>query len=200
MEGQKGATMKMILIVMALGVAAPPATQGGAFGLSMGQPITSVPGAKKYGSITYTTTDVPKPNPEFDSYMISATPQTGICKVTGLGKTHLNDSYGTDTRAAFDRLHAALEAKYGPGKDYNFLKSGSIWNEARDWFMSVQKKERTLASFWSVENGSALPETIDSLAIDVRAVSSGPYIAISYEFKNFEKCLAMKADTDNAGL
>jgi hypothetical protein len=165
----------------------------------MGQTVSSLRVIKKIDEMDYEI-QVPIPNPEFESYVARISPSSGVCRVSGLGKTHTNDRYGFETRSAFARLKASLGARYGSSKNYDFLNAGSIWNDPQDWHMALQKEERTLASFWSKEHESALPATISGIMLDTRAVSSGPYLALAYEFTNMTDCSARKQAQEEAGL
>jgi hypothetical protein len=174
--------------------------QNGAFGIKMGQLISSVPGAKLYKKFVYEVGRVPNGHPEFESYMIYTDKAGRICKVSGLGKTYQNDSYGTQAVSAFERLHDALGKKYGSAQDFDFLKAGSIWDEPRDYHMSIEKSERVRASYWSKDHGSVMPIDIGIIGLTIKSVSSGLYISIGYEFSNFEKCSADREEGDSSGL
>ena len=188
-----------VAVVLQSGTAVQSQESGGAFGVAMGQPVSSLKVVKKLQGNTYEV-EVPKPNSEFEEYIVMAAPNTGVCKISALGKTHLNDRYGSDVRSAFDHLHAALVVRYGTAKDFDFLRAGSIWNDPQDFHMGVLKKERTLTSFWDRDNGSTLPVQLTSIMLDTRAVSSGPYVALSYEFANFGKCKSVADSSNDAGL
>ena len=182
-------------------VASPSAGQDsrGAFGVRMGQPLSSLNVTKRFKDGDYEIV-VPTPNSEFDFYSVRVTPTTGVCKLTAFGKTHTGDSCGTDVRSAFGRLHDVLVSRYGTAKDYDFLKDGSIWNEPRDFHMGGLKGERTLSSFWLARNGSTLPSQFSPIGLDVQAVDGGPYVVLNYEFSNFAKCKTIRDTSDNAGL
>jgi hypothetical protein len=99
--------------------------------------------------------------------------------VSGLGKTHENDSYGTAAKAAFLGVKQALIARYGSSLDFDYLKSGALWDKPREWVWSIYKKERDLSSFWPRQVGASLPANIGSIMLEIRAVSSsGPYLAL----------------------
>ena len=152
-------------------------------------------------SAYYYKISVPQPNGEFELYTVLATPQTGICTVTGLGKTHQNDGSGFATIAAFRRLKAALNERYGNSKDFDFLISGALWTKQNEWGWSIYKKERNLTSYWDSEERSNLPANVQSIVLDTKA--TGPndtYITLRYEFANFGKCKAIVDRADSSGL
>ena len=175
-----------------------------AFGVQMGVPVS-----KYQARVAGDGTDpnafritVPEPNSEFEGYLAFATPQTGVCKVIGLGKTHANDAYGTETRSAFDRFRSALVARYGKSSDYDFLRSGALWKEPQEWVWSIYKKERTMTSFWIPSSGAVLPAELSAIRLDARSINpaSGAYLVLDYEFANFAQCKKLMDQRDNTGL
>lgn len=181
----------------------PTLASAQAFGVRMGASVSEYGGRRAPGSTNpfYFKIDVPQPNREFESYSAFATPQTGICKVSGLGITHANDRYGTASKSAFSGVKQALVSRYGRSRDFDFLKSGALWDEPHEWVWSIYKDERTLTSFWTREDGASLPPSIVSIMLDMRAVSSSsPYLSLTYEFANFRTCLAIIQRQDNEGL
>ncbi len=59
-------------------------------------------------------------------------------------------------------------AKYGKRTKYDYLRSGSIWDEPKDWMMSLRQEERTLALFWSIDNGSVLAEHVSGISLQAK--------------------------------
>ena len=137
-----------------------------ALGFIMGKTIAEV-SSKAMDSSDY------KPNSDyFSKYLVFRTPKTGaVYKVVALQYVYDADQYGNDHRRAFDDLTEKTVAKFGePENKYDFLQSGSIWNEPEDWLMSLRKKERHLTWTWE------LPQ----LSITVEAKPS--YVSLTYEF------------------
>ena len=170
-----------------------------AFGITKGQKASSLSVIKKIDALNYQIS-VPTPNPEFDMYIARVSPRSGVCRVSGIGKTHEDDRYGAATRAAFERLQGSLERKYGSFKNYDYLKAGSIWKDPQDFHMAILKKERSLTTFWDDEEGSNLPDGLDSIMLQANAVTSGPYVTVAYEFSNIGDCVAARQVQDDAGL
>jgi hypothetical protein len=173
-----------------------------AFGVVMGAPASRYGGKVVTASPYYFRISVPDPNDEFESYAVLATPETGICKVSAIGRTHSNDEYGTQVKAKFKDLESALAEKYGRPREFDFLKSGALWDGPREWVWSVYKHERTLASYWLTSTGASLPSPVEAIQLDTRSVdpSSGAYVALSYEFSNFDACKKIIARSDSSGL
>jgi hypothetical protein len=193
--------MRKVLIGLVL-LAAPAVAFAQSFGVTMGAPVTAYH-SKMSGSSPYAfQIQVPEPNSEFESYIAIATPSNGICKVTGIGRTHTNDDYGTEIRATFSRMRDALSDKYGANRQFDYIKSGALWDKPRDWVWSIYKKERTLVAYWLAENGSSLPATIEAIELVTRSVSptSGAYLSLTYELSNYDECKKILDGHDNSGL
>lgn len=190
------------LVAVALAMAGPTALKAQAFGVEMGVPVSKYGGKLVTPSPYYFQIAVPDPNPEFESYAALATPQTGICKVSALGRTHYSDSYGLETKGAFDKLVAALSAKYGKSQKFDYLQRGALWSKPNEWNWSIYKKERVVAAYWTLEIGSPLPPTIEGIKLDVRSVNptDGAYVALAYEFANFDACEKIIDAAENSGL
>lgn len=196
------AILKLKIALVAVALAMPTAANSQAFGVQMGMPVSSYGGRpSQSGQDQVYRITVPQPNSEFEFYTAWATPQTGICKVTGFGKDHTNDAYGSRTKATFAKLRSALRERYGRSLDYDFIKSGAVWDGAHEWNWSMYKKERFLSSFWDAEERSSLPANVNSILLDARAVkSSEAYVVVTYEFANINQCVAIINQRDASGL
>jgi hypothetical protein len=142
-------------------------------------------------NVLYAAT-VPSPNPEFESYHLIVSPTTGLCKIIGVGNTISSDAYGSTVQSHFQNISDALTAKYGtPTNEFDFLKSGSIWDSPREWMMSIRQNERTKASYWGgPEAKSRLPSPLSVIELSVSALdSSDGYLMLVYEFTTSDKCI-----------
>src|SRR5260370_22314149 len=84
----------------------------------------------------------PRPQPEFEAYLVFVSSGTGVAKVSGLSRDIDSNSFGSEMRSKFEEIQSALEGKYGKyTKTYDFLMSGSIWKEPGDWMTGLYKKE-----------------------------------------------------------
>lgn len=100
----------------------------------------------------------------------------------------------------FDNYFKVLSTKYGIAKRFDFLRSGSIWNERKDWMMALLKKERTLSAFW-IDDKITMPDNLSGINFEAYANSrESGMIAISYEFKNAESCIGWIKANKNAKL
>ena len=111
--------------------------------------------------------------------------------MTAASKSIQTSDFGTELEDKYNSLIEVISEKYGaPGTKFNVLKSGSIWNEPRDWMMGLLKKERLLSAYWSPPEIVKLPDSIRSIGVETLPLlkTSEGYITITYEFNNFEAC------------
>lgn len=172
----------------------PPETlseNDGPFGIEVGSPATDFKECQRQGDVLRCRT-VPKVHPAFERYDLRFSDETGVCQVGGIGKTIKNDAYGTALRQAADELARQIESKYGAGfKKYDFLASGSIWDDPDDWTMGLTQNERVYAYFWSAEDGYEPRDHVQQLAVTVNGLDrSDGWVQVVFEFDNFEACKA----------
>lgn len=184
----------ILLFVSATGASAQ------AFGIEKGTPIESLEVVREISEFKFSVT-VPKPHSEFESYTVFATPEAGVCKVTGIGKDHDNDRYGTTVKSAFADLCSALTGIYGASKNFDFIKNGALWDGPEEWVMALRQNERHLTTFWTEDEQSDLPEGLDGVSLSVSALSSDlAYILLGYEFDNMDECIRIRDNQDEGGL
>ncbi len=190
-------------LALTLAIASPALAE--VFGVQMGatpQSLGAKLADKDPGPVKmYDLPTVPKPHREFESYAALSSAKTGICKIVGYGRSYQGDIDGEHVREALDTLSATLEAKYGKPLRFDDLKEGSIWDKSEDYAMSLKQEERTLVAFWVPKHGATLPPDLRAIKLEGAAVSSSEtYLTISYEFANFETCLALMEAADGAAL
>lgn len=196
--------VRCLLIAVIVAVSAPVASAQ-AFGVKMGTSIAEFSAAEKIEDTgplkRYQVRTLPSPHSEFESYVLSATAAQGVCAVMGVGEDHTGDKFGVSVRGSYGELKSALTAKYGRGKEYDFVHSGALWDDSDEFAMSLKQGERSLAIFWSRENGSDMPEDLYAISLSAGATdSSTTYLKLTYEFANVERCRAEQTRRDNSGL
>lgn len=178
----------------------------GPLGLSKGITLEEL---KKQGAFApgnqqfvYTAKTIANGHPDFDSYTVVLTPEQGLCKIQAVSKDIETSSFGTELEGKYKSLVDAMSGKYGaPRKNYDFLRSGSIWKESQYWMMGLLKKERTLTAFWSKPENDNLPDSIHSIIVETLALSgSKGYIKLGYEFDNLDACMAVLQAKKNSSL
>jgi len=191
----------ILLAMLALLSTKVSATQ---FGL---EPGTSLADLKKIVNLKeekpyiYSASSLPNGNSSFDDYRLLITPQDGLCKIVAWTPEISSNSFGEAVEAKFDDLFEALTNKYGNSKKFDFLRSGSIWDEPEDWMMGLVKDDRTLVAYWDEEEHSTLPTELN--AIMLKAIGVDPntaLISLSYEFSNFRKCNGWIKSQQNSSL
>lgn len=192
-------------------VALPPTpvaarmTYDGPFGLKMGLTPTEVKAVipsleeRDQGPGTYRSDSVPMPHPDFESYLLLFSAQSGLCKIMAIGKDISSGDTGFEVRSAFDDLDKAVTGKYGKGKKYDF--TSERYDSPEFWMMYLLKKNRTLAKIWSEKDGSALTGDLESISLEAKAsdMSTG-YLVLRYEFQNMSDCIAESETEKNKGL
>lgn len=170
------------------------------FGIAMGTPVNQLTVVSTESPNTYKIR-VPIPNSEFESYTVIAPPGIGVCKIIAVGRDHTGDHDGMAIRATYSDLKTALASKYGPSKEFDFIKNGALWSGDTEFAMSLRQNERILSSFWTAGYGSALPGDLTGVMIEGHATSaSSTYVNIVYEYANFTQCSASANARDNSAL
>ena len=186
MAGMKRVFVSCLFVIAASGFAANASAQG--FGITPGTPIRQLRVLTER-SPTYFKVDPPSKHPDFSSYMVHATPQSGVCQVMGIGITLDNDSYGNKAHAHFAELSRQLAIKYGKSEEYDVQRPNSIWNERREWAIGIAKGERYLTRIWSKKSQSSLPPGTAGIMLETAALDSNrTYLTLTYEFENSGKC------------
>jgi hypothetical protein len=187
---------------VAVGIAgfyfATSAAIAGPFGLDFGAPITNTKIVRQVDATTYYISP-PEPNSEFESYAVVATPNDGICKIIGIGKTHIGAGE-TEIRAAFDSLTSALTLKYGtPSNSFDFLHVGAIWKNPGEFAMSLRQHERSLVSFWDL--GITNTNQIGSILLEADGTARDKtFLRLGYEGRNYKSCRAADKAKDQHAL
>jgi hypothetical protein len=98
-------------------------------------------------------------------------------------------------------MEKKLAAGHGKYKRMDFLMSGSIWDQPREWMQSFLQKERVLMTEWSSEHGSTLGSSVKSVALVAQAMDEhSGYIAIEYSFENSDASDAELAELEDGNL
>jgi hypothetical protein len=118
--------------------------------------------------------------------------EKGLLKVVASSNNIDTNDFGEALKDKFEQIQAGLSKAYGPGKSYDFLQAGSIWNEPQDWMMGLLKHERTLATYWEL---SARQDHVTTIALEAVALSREKgYISLGYEFEGFEQYMDKKKE------
>jgi hypothetical protein len=172
------------------GIVRPPATP---FGLRMGLSVAEL---RRLGATptqspgVYQMRTVPEPHRAFETYLVVASRVAGLCNIRAVGENITSNNFGEQLEGEFERLENALRSKYGAGRRFDMLRSGSLWDEPRDWMMGLLRKDRTLETYW-LPDSATLPEDLAGINLEAHALSSTEgYVSLAYELTNFSRCKA----------
>jgi hypothetical protein len=125
----------------------------------------------------------PCPHRDFESYVLTLSPKDGLLKINAIGKIIATHRNGREVEEAFNTIYDALIKKYGMGKKYDSLNSGSLLDKPEDWMMGLKKGERSLAAYWS----DHLPNRITAISLKAKVISMDQgYLTLGYEFEGFD--------------
>lgn len=134
----------------------------------------------------YRCDNAPKPHPDMEYYIVQYAEGVGLCMIKGVSNNIRDTVYGDETRNKTDEIHNQLKIKYGSGKKLDFLRSGSIWDEPRDWMMGLTKEERAYAYLWDLPNPI---DGVSEIGLMARAARSDQgYIAVEFHSANTDAC------------
>ena len=161
----------------------------GPFGLSMGAKKSTFTGLENLEKDLYKIKNAPKPHSHFQYYVLKIGDKSGLCAIRAIGKTIDTNRYGTKLKSEFEEMKELLTKKYKKGKTYDFLRSGSIWNEPEDFMTGLTKKERYLAAIWDAKEESKLPSNLKNVSLNAAGLNTEKgVIILEYNFSNIDQC------------
>lgn len=177
--------MKAIWTIIALLVlGAQPANAQQVFGIAEGTAASALNVKRTYSDADYSII-VPGPDPEFESYMVTAPPGVGVCRITALGVSYTGANAERDVLAAFARVRASVEAKYGNAEFISYRKGRSSESLAAQIFA----EDAAHAAYWPYGVSASTPPVdvnVKSIGLNVEALENGElYLSLRYEFRNF---------------
>lgn len=163
--------MKTFLLVLASISILFAQAADGPFGIAFGTPLSKL-NATQDGEV-YNVVP-PKPHPAFEGYMVRATPEHGVYWIKAYTDIVYTPVYGDGLRRKTDEIADQIESVYGTcTQKFDFLRSGSIWDEPEDWMAGLNKKERYYLYSWDAEKAPALiPRKIESLQVAAMALAN----------------------------
>jgi len=176
----------------------------GPLGLEMGTTLSDlkkITKLEKSDTFKYNTKSLPSGHSGFSDYDLLVTPEHGLCEIVAWTPNIRTSAYGDDLITLFRRFESSLQAKYGAGKAYDFLRAGSIWTAPRDWMMGLLKNERSLAMVWSTDAADKLQDNIQKISLKASALSTEVgVVTLKYEFNNFGDCENLKRSNNDSKL
>jgi len=192
------------LLLFVLSFSSSSLVYAGPFGLEMGMTLDQIeiqtgikPIISSSGKV-YTITP-PKPHSTFNTYVIRVSPTLGLHFIKAISTNISTSVYGTELLHSFNSIKESIGKTYGKYYQKNALKTGSIWNEEKDWMMGLKLKERDLYAYWSPDDGSSLPKDITYIQLEAKANSTNiGYLVLDYYFANDDEATKeIEAVTDS---
>jgi len=174
----------------------------GPFGLWRGMSTHEFEGnMEQIGPFKFKIESPPKPHSAFEFYVLQISPGAGLSWVKAVGTTIATSGFGTELQAAFESMEAKLINAYGRNSKIDLLRTGSIWNEPREWMQALQKRERLLGATWDQETGAKLSDSLSAIYLGATAVDTeAGYIVIEYSFDNIAQAEAEIAAAEDDAL
>jgi hypothetical protein len=195
--------MRSLGIAILLGIFVFPALgQAAPFGLTQGMTLKELGGKpESLGDRKYRFESVPKPHSAFEFYVLQIGQKSGLCFVKAVGKNVKTSVYGSELRFAFQAMQDRLSSVYGsPDNEFDDLSKGSIWDEPKDWMMSLLKKERFVASGWEMKKRAENAD-LQLVLLGASALSTEEgYISVEYYLSNHDECEKEIANSENDAL
>ena len=139
----------------------------------------------------YTLQNAPKPNKSFEQLALVVSPTVGLCQIRAIGVTIKSNSFGNQLQGSFTEMKDALSEVYGKPHVIDSLIPGSIWNEPKEWMMSLKQKERYLSAGWSSTSAKLLKNDLSRIEMEARATGGdNGYYLLQYTFNNWSACEA----------
>lgn len=195
--------MEKILLNLTFGMFAVlviQTSQAAGFGIEFGSSPNEYGCTSLVEGGKYTCTNVPKPHSSFESYVIEASDQHGICWVKGIGKDISDNGYGTSTKSKLEELKASLERGYGPvSEKTDYLIYNALWDDADEWLMSIRQKQRIFMYQWDAPEGQKYKLASIYLAAGATSSSTG-YIALEYYSTDHDACQQANSKLEDDSL
>lgn len=133
----------------------------------------------------------PRPDPNFDSYLLIVGPTTGLVKLIATGKDIEDDATGRLMKAQFVALKTDLSKGYGdPSDNFDFLDVKATHRSTGQFMLALTNNERSLAAYWTKKD---FGNQITSISLSGNGLGSDTgYLSIEYEFAGYHDYLVAK--------
>ncbi len=180
---EEGCMKKASLCIVALLLVCSCAFAG-PFGIEMGWTVLDLEKAnipyemaKTQNNITIYYVEPTNPHPSFTEYMVRMDTTDGIYDIRAISDDIEDSDFGTKTKAEYLQVKEQVSSTYGTPEEFDFLKSGSIWDAPEDWMFGLYKGDRYLVSFWDPNT-----DAIESISLEAKGLSStSSYVVLGYQ-------------------
>jgi hypothetical protein len=172
----------------AIALPPPPDSLGvNTFGFYAGETKQQIVAAIGQAAVLKTDGDIlevnaaPKPDPNFDTFLLIVAPKQGLVKLIATGKDIEDDASGKLIRAQFTSLKADLSKLYGdPGDVFDFINSKSTLKGPNQFMIALTKTERSLSAYWTKKD---FGNQITSISLEGQGLGDDKgYLSLEYEF------------------
>jgi hypothetical protein len=145
---------------------------------------------KQDGDILEVST-APKPDPNFDNYLLIVGKKQGLVKLIATGKDIEDDPSGRQMKVQFGAFKSELTKSYGdPSDTFDFVDAKSNLKGSGQFMMALTKTERTLAVYWTKKD---FGNNITSVSVEGNGLGNDKgYLSIEYEFAGYHAYLLAK--------
>ena len=166
----------------------------GPFGFVMGSDVA------EYDCLLLTggkyTCAAPKAHSNFETYIVQATSEQGICWIKGVGRDVSDTGHGLGLKQKTDGIASQIRSVYGSptGRD-DFLLATSIWDEFDDWMMAVAVGDRYYRHNWT----NVGIRGVDDITVAALAKSSQTgYVIVEFSSESYGACQANQDAEDSS--
>lgn len=172
----------------------------GPFGTYMNMPQSEFASLRELDFNYYKTYGVPRNSAAFEFYEVSFS-ENGLCMLRAVGNDIETTAGGTQAKFEFERIEAALNKKYGATDDFRDEDTSDA--EAKpplSWMKRLADGTKIHEKYWWSDEDTDFPSNIKSVSLRLKALDEDTgYVALRYEFDNYDACEAMEkaAELDN---
>jgi hypothetical protein len=133
----------------------------------------------------------PRPDPNFDTFLLIVGRKQGLVKLIATGKDIDDDPAGKQMKAEFSTFKTTLTKSYGdPSDTFDFVDAKSTLKGSNQFMMALTKTERTLAVYWTKKD---FGNGITSVSVEGNGLGNDKgYLSMEYEFSGYHAYLLAK--------
>jgi hypothetical protein len=189
---------RFALLLAMLTVLLPAACFAGPFGFNYGMTkdqVIAIVGSHnviKNEGILLRVTSAPKPDDDFEAYLLLISPDKGLLKIIAAGKTIDTSGSGTELRVFFGAMRDSISKKYGPPtKVHDFLQPDSHMDAPGAFTESLRLKQRVLGCNWDItaqkrKTAGAEADHLLGVILEAKALRrNAGWLELTYEFEGF---------------
>jgi hypothetical protein len=175
----------------------PPPDSSATFGFYAGETRSQIIGAVGKDNILKQSGDIlevaaaPKPDPNFETFLLIISPKQGLVKLIATGKDIDADPAGHLMKTQFTAMKTDLAKGYGdPSDNFDFLDVKATHRGTNQFMLSLTDNERSLATYWTKKD---FGNQITSVSLEGNGLGNEKgYLSLEYEFAGYHNYLLSK--------